>query len=80
MTTNLFRRITQHKSKEIEWFTKKYGCDKLVYREKYDLITDAIIREKLIKWWNRKAKLELIESMNPERKDLAQWQEFQVRE
>lgn len=64
--------MLQHKSKEIKWFTQRYGCTKLVYREKYNLIIDAILREKQIKAWSRKDKIELIESINPERKDLAE--------
>ncbi len=64
--------MLQHKSKETKWFTQKYWCTKLVYREKYNLIIDAIAREKQIKAWSRKDKIELIESINPERRDIAE--------
>jgi putative endonuclease len=71
VTSNLMKRIYEHKNKLIDGFTKKYNVDKLVYYEKTNDIKLAIIREKQLKKWNRKWKLELIEKMNPYWDDLA---------
>lgn len=62
--------MRQHKSKEIEGFTKRYNVTKLVYAEEFKYVNDALAAEKHIKGWTRKKKVELIESMNPEWKDL----------
>lgn len=70
VTTDLIRRVYQHKSKEIQGFTSKYNVDQLVYYEIIDDVRNAIIREKRIKKWNRVWKLKLIEDMNPCWKDL----------
>ncbi len=72
MTNNLNRRVYEHKNKLIEGFTKKYNIDKLIYFELFNNPKDAIRREKQIKGWIRKKKIELIESMNPEWKDLSE--------
>ena len=71
ITSNLIRRIYEHKNKLIEGFTKKYNATKLVYYEIYDSIEVAIQREKQIKDGSRKKKFFLIDSLNPEWKDLA---------
>jgi putative endonuclease len=70
VTNNLTRRIWEHKSKLIEGFTKKYNVDKLVYLETFDNPSDAIKREKQLKAGSRKKKVELINKLNPEWKDL----------
>ena len=70
VTNNLIRRVWEHKSKTVEGFTKKYDIDKLGYYETYTNIIDAIQREKQIKGGSRKAKLKLIETMNPNWEDL----------
>lgn len=70
VTNNLTRRIWEHKSKLIEGFTKKYNVDKLVYFESFDSPESAIKREKQLKSGSRKKKIELINSLNPEWKDL----------
>jgi putative endonuclease len=70
MTNNLLRRVWQHKSKLIEGFTKKYNVTKLVYYEKLDSRSEAVMREKQIKAGSRKKKIELINNLNPEWKDL----------
>lgn len=70
VTNNLIRRVGEHKSKTVEGFTKKYNTDKLGYYEVYTDITHAIRREKQIKGGSRKAKLKLIEAMNPNWEDL----------
>lgn len=72
VTNNLQRRVYEHKHKLIKGFTSKYNITKLVYYEEYNDINDAISREKQIKGWSRKKKIELIESVNPEWKDLSE--------
>lgn len=71
ITNNILTRILQHKQKlKKECFTAKYGVDKLVYYEIYGYIQDAIAREKQVKVWKRKWKIELIEEENPTWRDL----------
>ena len=72
ITNNLMRRIYEHKNGIIKGFTKKYNLDKLVYFEQTTDINAAIQREKRLKKWNRAWKIELIESINPEWKDLSE--------
>ena len=64
VTSNLAKRIYEHKNKLIDGFTQKYNLTKLVYYEIFDDITQAIAREKQIKGGSRKKKEELINSMN----------------
>lgn len=71
VTSDLKKRIYEHKNKLIEGFTSKYDVDKLGYYEEYNDIKNAIEREKQIKDGSRKKKIALIESMNPFWKDLA---------
>lgn len=70
VTNNLVRRVYEHKEKLIEGFTKKYNCTKLVWYELHTDAYSAISHEKQIKAGSRKKKLELINSLNPEWKDL----------
>ena len=70
ITNNLVRRVYGHKNGEIEGFTKKYRTDKLVYFEETADVLSAITREKRIKKWLRRWKIELIEKNNPEWRDL----------
>ncbi len=70
VTSDLIKRTWEHKNKVIEGFTKKYGTDKLVYFEQFSDPENAIKREKRLKRYNRKWKLELIEKENPEWRDL----------
>lgn len=70
VTTDLIKRIYQHKAKEIKGFSSKYNVNQLVYYEIYDDVRDAITREKHIKKWNRAWKLKLIEDTNPHWNDL----------
>ena len=65
VTSDLIKRIYQHKNKLIEGFSKKYGLDKLAYYEIYENIENAILREKQIKSGSRKNKINLIEKVNP---------------
>lgn len=71
VTNNLQRRIYEHKNKIIRGFTSKYNITKIVYFEVLNDIESAIKREKQIKGWLRKKKIDLIESMNPEWNDLS---------
>ncbi|QZA84091.1 GIY-YIG nuclease family protein [Wolbachia endosymbiont of Aedes aegypti] len=70
ITSNLTKRIWEHKSKAISGFTSKYNVCKLVYFEEFQEINLAISREKLLKSWQRKWKIDLIEKTNQEWKDL----------
>ena len=65
VTSNLIRRLWQHKHKQIDGFSNKYNTDRLVWYEMHNEIYAAITREKQIKKWNRDWKIELIESVNP---------------
>ena len=72
VTNDLVRRVEEHKSGKGRAFTKKYNVNKLVFYESGDDINIAIAREKQIKAGSRQKKLDLINSMNPEWKDLAE--------
>ena len=66
ITNDLIRRVYEHKNKLIEGFTEKYNVDKLVYYELFNDPINAITREKQLKGYSRKKKVELINSFNPE--------------
>jgi putative endonuclease len=70
ITNNLIRRVYDHREKLIKGFTKRYNVDKLVYYEVLEDITEAISREKQIKGGSREKKIELIDGLNEEWKDL----------
>jgi putative endonuclease len=70
VTSDLKKRIYEHREKLIDGFTKKYNVTKLVYYEVFDDITNAISREKQIKGGSRQKKLDLAISMNPSFNDL----------
>lgn len=70
VTSDLVKRIHEHKNELTEGFTQKYDIKNLVYYEIYDDAETAIRREKLLKKWNRVWKMRVIEEMNPEWKDL----------
>ncbi len=72
VTNNLERRMYQHKNRLLDGFAKKYNVNKLVHFETTNDIKFAIQREKQLKKWYRKWKIELIEKENPEWKDLAE--------
>ena len=72
VTNDLVRRVYEHKSKIISGFTSRYNITKLVYFEAGDNINVAIAREKQIKGWLRAKKIALIESINPNWKDLSE--------
>ena len=70
VTSDLMKRVYEHRSKLVEGFTKKYNIVKLVYYEVCEEAEGAIIREKQIKAGSRQKKLDLISGMNPEWRDL----------
>ncbi len=72
VTNNLQRRVYEHKNKLIRGFTSKYNITKVVFFEVFNDIESAIRREKQIKGWLRKKKIDLIELMNPEWNDLSE--------
>ena len=72
MTNSIYRRALQHKRGDIEGFTSKYHCNRLVYYESFDDVHRAIGREKQLKGWTRAKKIALIESRNPRWEDLAE--------
>ena len=72
VTSDLIKRIYEHKNDLFEGFTQKYGVHNLVYFEQCEDMTVAIAREKQIKKWRRSWKLNLIEAKNPEWLDLYQ--------
>jgi len=70
VTNNLTRRIYEHKNNFVKGFTEKYQIHQLVYFEEAGDIESAINREKRLKRWKREWKVELIEKLNPEWRDL----------
>lgn len=72
VTNDLERRLYEHKHKLVDGFTKKYNVSKLVYFDSTTDVNAAITREKQIKGWTRKKKLDLIEVINPKWLDLAE--------
>lgn len=70
VTSNLVKRIWEHKNKAVEGFSKKYNLKKLVYYEIADDIESAIVREKQLKRWHRQWKINLIKDFNPFIEDL----------
>lgn len=74
VTNDLYRRVYEHKQKLIPGFTQKYNINRLVYYQETSDIKEAIAREKQIKGWLRAKKITLIESANPQWRDLsADW-------
>jgi putative endonuclease len=72
VTNDLERRLYEHRNNLIEGFTNKYNVHHLVYYEDVNDIQSALLREKQLKRWTRKWKIELIEKVNPEWLDLAE--------
>lgn len=70
VTNNLIKRVYQHKNKLSSSFTSKYNINKLIYYEVFEDINEAIKREKQLKGGSREKKLSLVQSSNPEFKDL----------
>lgn len=72
VTSDLIRRVSEHKLGLISGFTKAYGVNRLVYYEQYNDPATAIAREKQIKAWTRAKRVALIEAENPEWRDLSE--------
>ena len=70
VTSDLVKRVWEHKSDLVEGFTKRYGAHLLVWYEVHSEMLEAIAREKRLKGWKRRWKLDLIESGNPAWRDL----------
>lgn len=70
VTSNIIQRIYQHKNGTADGFTKRHGCKVLVYYEMHETMDNAIAREKQIKCGSRQKKLALIETLNPDWRDL----------
>lgn len=70
VTSDLIKRVWEHKNHVADGFTKRYGVDRLVWYEVHETMESAIGREKALKEWQRAWKLELIEKFNPDWKDL----------
>lgn len=70
VTSNLLKRVWEHKNNAVEGFTKKYAVHTLVWYEAHETMKSAIQREKSIKIWKRSWKVRMIEEMNPDWKDL----------
>ena len=70
VTSNVFKRVNEHKEKLIDGFTSRYNITKLVYYEELETMPEAIAREKQIKGGSRQKKIALINSKNPDWKDL----------
>ncbi len=71
VTSGLEKRVSEHKEKIIDGITKRYSLTSLVYYEGHEDIVAAIAREKQIKGWTRARKIAVIESVNPEWRDLS---------
>jgi putative endonuclease len=71
VTNDLERRVYEHKNKLAAGFTSKYNITKLVHYEETNDVQEALLREKQIKGWLRSKKIALIESKNPDWKDLS---------
>ncbi len=74
VTSNLVKRVWEHKNNLVAGFTKRHRVHMLVYYERFDTMLDAIAYEKQIKGWQRSWKLELIEAKNPDWQDL--WEDI----
>ncbi len=71
VTSDLARRIGQHKAKAVPGFTSRYGVTRLVYCEEYESVLEARAREQALKRWRRAWKFKLVESVNPDWRDLS---------
>ena len=80
ITSNLFRRVNEHKNHKLPGFTDKYNVNRLLYYEKHGTPAEAIKREKQIKSWRREKKIKLIDAENPAWNDLAEnWYDSYIR-
>jgi putative endonuclease len=70
VTSNLLQRVYQHRTNAVDGFTKQYKVHDLVWYEIHEIMGSAILREKQVKNWSRKAEISLIEKHNPAWRDL----------
>ena len=70
VTSNLKKRVWEHRENQVEGFTQRYAIHQLVYYELHEEMIEAIVREKRLKKWNRAWKIRLIQEKNPEWNDL----------
>ena len=70
VTSDLIKRVWEHKNDLVEGFTRRYGVHTLVWFEQHESMSEAIAREKAIKAWRRRWKVELIQRTNPQWRDL----------
>ena len=70
VTSNLVKRVYEHRNSLVDGFTSKYNCKRLIYFEEHPTMSGAISREKAMKKWNRSLKLRLINATNPDWCDL----------
>ena len=71
VTNDIERRVAEHKEGRIEGFTRRYNINRLVYKERFRYVGNAIEREKEIKGWDRQKRVALIEAVNPTWEDLS---------
>lgn len=70
VTSDLWRRVAEHKEKTVDGFTKRYNVTKLVWFEEFESIADALAAEKIIKSGSRSRKIAFIKSLNPDFREL----------
>ena len=78
VTSDIYHRILQHRNGAFEGFSKTYGCTRLLYIEAFEIMLQAIAREKQLKGWRREKKLSLIRKANPGFNDLAETWGWQI--
>jgi putative endonuclease len=71
VTNDVVRRVSEHKAKLVPGFTRKYDVNRLVYFEEFPSILEARAREGMLKRWRRAWKIQLIEKLNPDWRDLS---------
>jgi putative endonuclease len=76
VTSDLVKRIWQHREHVVEGFSDRYGVDRLVWHEQHETMESAILREKQLKKWRRAWSIELVEQQNPYWQDL--WDQVSV--
>lgn len=72
MTSDIARRLGEHRSRSVDGFTRRYRVERLVYLEEHPSACSALEREQQIKRWRREKKVRLIETLNPAWEDLAE--------
>ncbi len=73
VTRDLRRRLAEHQRGDVQGFTARYGVNRLVWFEEHDLVMSAVQREKNIKHYSRRWKINLVQALNPDWQDLTSW-------